>query len=41
MRELSLGQAIDRAIEDAMARDDSIILMGEDAPMLRAPLLAR
>jgi pyruvate/2-oxoglutarate/acetoin dehydrogenase E1 component len=41
MRELSLGQAVDRAIEDAMARDDSVVLIGEDAPMLRAPLLAR
>ena len=41
MRELSLGQAVDRAIEDAMARDDSIVLMGEDVPMLRAPLFAR
>ena len=41
MSELNLGQAVDRAIEDAMARDDSIVLIGEDAPMLRAPLLAR
>jgi pyruvate dehydrogenase E1 component beta subunit len=41
MRKLSLGQAIDCAIEDAMARDDSIVLMGEDVPMLRAPLFAR
>jgi pyruvate/2-oxoglutarate/acetoin dehydrogenase E1 component len=41
MPELNLGQAVDRAIEDAMARDDSIVLIGEDAPMLRAPLLAR
>jgi pyruvate dehydrogenase E1 component beta subunit len=41
MRELSLGGAVDRAIGDAMARDDSIVLIGEDAPMLRAPLLAR
>ena len=41
MPELSLGRAVDRAIEDAMARDDSIVLIGEDAPMLRAPLLAR
>ena len=41
MRELSLGQAIDRAIEDAMARDRTIVLIGEDAPMLRAPLFAR
>ncbi len=41
VRELGLGQAVDRSIEDAMARDESIILIGEDAPMLRAPLLAR
>jgi pyruvate dehydrogenase E1 component beta subunit len=38
---LSLGQAVDRAIEDAMAKDDSIVLIGEDAPMLRAPLFVR
>ena len=41
MPEMSLGQAVDRAVEDAMARDRNIILMGEDAPMLRAPLFAR
>ena len=41
MSEMSLGQAVDRAIEDAMVRDKSIVLIGEDAPLLRAPLLAR
>ena len=41
MPELSLGQAVDRAIEDAMARDERIVLIGEDAPLLRAPLFAR
>ena len=41
MRELGLGPAVDRAIEDAMARDESIVLIGEDAPLLRAPLFAR
>jgi pyruvate dehydrogenase E1 component beta subunit len=41
VREFSFGQAVDRAIEDAMAKDDSIVLIGEDAPMLRAPLFAR
>jgi len=41
MRELGFGQAIDQAIEDAMARDETIVLMGEDAPLLRAPLYAR
>jgi pyruvate dehydrogenase E1 component beta subunit len=41
MPEISLGRAVDCAIEDAMARDQSIVLIGEDAPMLRAPLFAR
>ena len=41
MSEMSLGQAVDRAIDDAMVRDKSIVLIGEDAPLLRAPLLAR
>lgn len=41
MPELTFGQAVDRAIEDAMANDDTIVLIGEDAPLLRAPLLAR
>jgi pyruvate dehydrogenase E1 component beta subunit len=39
--ELSLGRAIDTAIERAMQRDDTIVLIGEDVAMLRAPLLAR
>jgi len=41
MPECTFGRAIDLAIEDAMARDDTIVLIGEDAPMLRAPLFAR
>lgn len=41
MPELGFGQAIDRAIEDAMLRDDTIVLMGEDAPLLRPSLFAR
>ncbi len=41
MRKLSLGQAIDAAIEDAMAVDDTIVLLGEDVHLLRAPLFAR
>ncbi len=41
MRKLSLGQAIDAAIEDAMAVDETIVLMGEDVHLLRAPLFAR
>jgi len=38
---ISFGQAVDRAIEDAMVRDETIVLIGEDVPMLRAPLFAR
>ncbi len=41
MAELSLGKAVDRAIEDGMARDETIVLIGEDVQMLRAPLFAR
>jgi pyruvate dehydrogenase E1 component beta subunit len=41
MPDLGLSEAIDQAIGDAMARDPSIILMGEDLPLLRAPLSAR
>jgi pyruvate/2-oxoglutarate/acetoin dehydrogenase E1 component len=41
MPEMKFGQAVDRAIENAMARDRTIVLIGEDAPMLRAPLFAR
>lgn len=41
MAELSLGMAIDRAIENAMAEDETIVLFGEDIPMLRGQLLAR
>lgn len=41
MRELGLSDAIDLAIADAMSRDESIVLMGEDIPLLRAPLYAR
>lgn len=41
MPELSLGQAVDLAIEHAMVDDETIVVIGEDAPMLRAPLLAR
>lgn len=41
MPELSFGRAVDLAIEHAMARDSTIVLIGEDAPMLRAPLFAR
>ena len=41
MPKMNLGHAVDRAIEDAMARDETIVLIGEDAPLLRAPLFAR
>ena len=41
MPEMTFGQAVDCAIEDAMARDENIILIGEDVPMLRSPLYAR
>ena len=41
MPELGFGRAVDRAIEGAMARDETIVLIGEDAPLLRAPLFAR
>jgi pyruvate/2-oxoglutarate/acetoin dehydrogenase E1 component len=41
MAELTFGQAMDRAVEDAMAADESIVLIGEDAPMLRSGLSAR
>jgi len=41
MPECTFGRAIDLAIEDAMACDETVVLIGEDAPMLRAPLFAR
>lgn len=41
MADLAFGDAIDKALEDAMARDETIVLIGEDAPLLRAPLFAR
>lgn len=41
MPEYTFGKAIDLAVEEAMARDETIVLIGEDAPSLRAPLFAR
>jgi len=41
MPECTFGRAIDLAIEHAMERDKTIVLIGEDTPMLRAPLFAR
>jgi pyruvate dehydrogenase E1 component beta subunit len=38
---MTFGQAIDSAIEAAMAADETIVLIGEDAPMLRSGLCAR
>jgi len=37
----TFADAIDRAVAQAMAGDDRIVVFGEDVPMLRAPLLAR
>jgi pyruvate dehydrogenase E1 component beta subunit len=41
MRELTFSAAMDQAISDAMAEDPTIILIGEDAPMLRSELFTR
>ncbi len=41
MPEMTFGHAVDAAIAHAMAADDRIVLIGEDAPLLRAPLFAR
>ena len=41
MVERTFGRAIDQAIDDAMARDETIVLIGEDISLLRAPLFAR
>lgn len=41
MLELGYGEAIDRALEDGMARDDQVVLIGEDAPMIRSALFSR
>ena len=41
MTAIDLGSAIDLAIEEAMGRDNRIIVMGEDVPMMRRGLFAR
>lgn len=41
MTRLDLGQAIDLAVAESMARDERVVVFGEDVPMLRSALLAR
>ncbi len=41
MTRLDLTGAIDRALEVAMGRDERIVIIGEDVPMMRAALFAR
>jgi pyruvate dehydrogenase E1 component beta subunit len=41
MTRCDFSQAIDRALESAMALDDRIIVIGEDVPMMRSGLYAR
>jgi len=37
----TFSQAVDRAVAEAMAADERIVILGEDVPMLRPGLLAR
>jgi pyruvate/2-oxoglutarate/acetoin dehydrogenase E1 component len=41
MRSMNFTQAIDDALAQAMANDESILLFGEDTPMIRRDLLVR
>jgi pyruvate dehydrogenase E1 component beta subunit len=41
MTKLDLTGAIDRALEVAMSRDERVVVIGEDVPMMRAGLYAR
>ena len=41
MTRMKFGEAIDAAVARAMAKDDRVIVFGEDVPMLRGPLAAR
>jgi pyruvate/2-oxoglutarate/acetoin dehydrogenase E1 component len=38
---IGFGEAIDRALEHEMARDESVVVFGEDVPMIRRRLLAQ
>jgi acetoin:2,6-dichlorophenolindophenol oxidoreductase subunit beta len=41
MARMKFSEAVDRAIAEAMAKDERVIVMGEDVPILRSGLLAR
>ncbi len=41
MTAIDLGGAIDLALEEVMARDPRVVVMGEDVPMMRRGLFAR
>lgn len=41
MSRLEFGAAVDRAVEEAMARDGRVIVFGEDVPLLRPALFTR
>ncbi len=41
MPRMTFSEAVDRAVAEAMADDERIIVIGEDIPMLRPDLLAR
>jgi pyruvate dehydrogenase E1 component beta subunit len=38
---MKFSEAVDRAVAEAMAKDERVVVMGEDVPMLRSGLLAR
>ncbi len=41
MARLKFSEAVDRAVAEAMARDDRIVVFGEDVPLVRPGLVAR
>lgn len=41
MKRLEFGAAVDRAVAEAMARDDRVLVLGEDVALLRPALFAR